>query len=1000
MGSQPLTSTRPRLVSRLRSERIALVEAAGGYGKSLLAAEFRSILGIACVNVEFERPEHDAQDLVTELALGVRRAKLSHLAPVTTIIRDPDDVIDDLLEALGARAEPLLVIVDDAHLLDDGGRRLLMRFAADLPRPHRLLILARGLGGFRRHLRPEQRVCFLTTADLQLSESEIRAILDHGAATPAGDHGAGTIEAATSGWPAAVARCTQANGARVPRARVETAQRDVVADLLQEQLETLDAPSRRAVAQLAHLPWMSRGVVEAVTGLPGLLDDMAVAGLPMLEDQGLRVSFPVPVREHLASLGSLRPSTSTRAATEYVSLGAIDAAVGVLLAAGRSRAAAKLLSELPPHRVEQLSYVELKTTSDLLAPEAVRAHPRVLLHLARGAELALDLRTRRSALRRLEKLAAEGSDTELVRELQAERARDLVRENRLQEAEALAGQILREAGADELRIRARALETLAQIQAHDIWEDASARAAEARFVEVDVLSRWAGETTWAAQALVGLACHVHFARGEIDAMLARVTEALTLVPHGNRYRAVALVTRARGLIYVGRYADAEQDLAEAESIADLHRDDRVLATAALERARIASQSCDSSPTVAHINEAERHLGALGGRDDRARFLADAALLLDRIGDARAADDFLRRAISESSADPRSVALAEALILARRDDPVQAEERFKEIDENLLAPPRERWRMCLFRAHAAVGRGDPSGKQWAVEAFEAAESLGLPMLPLVQEHALAQRLVAAAAEAGSRAAASLPVENLPLTIYLLGRFAVVRGGLEMPLPSGRPQKLVKFLAVRGGRAHVEEAVEALWPNVSPGSGRKRLRNVLNRLRETSSDLVVRQGEMLSLADEVEVDAQLFERDARRALSDDPTQNGRGDALATARSAVARYAGELLPDDVYEPWAAGPRERLRLRCLSLLDLLAAAARARGDGAGELVVLERAMEVDPHDEGRYLGAVESLRAQGKRLAAYSLLLRARAALSAAGLPAPRAFVDLARELQDDIA
>jgi DNA-binding SARP family transcriptional activator len=100
-----------------------------------------------------------------------------------------------------------------------------------------------------------------------------------------------------------------------------------------------------------------------------------------------------------------------------------------------------------------------------------------------------------------------------------------------------------------------------------------------------------------------------------------------------------------------------------------------------------------------------------------------------------------------------------------------------------------------------------------------------------------------------------------------RFAVFRGDIAVPLPPGQPQRLVKFLAVEEG-ARIEEAVEALWPNVSPDSGRKRLRNVLNRLREKSGDLVVRQGETLSFAEPVEVDAQLFERDARRVLSDDP------------------------------------------------------------------------------------------------------------------------------------
>jgi ATP/maltotriose-dependent transcriptional regulator MalT/DNA-binding SARP family transcriptional activator len=989
-------SERPELVSRLSAERVSLIEGAAGYGKSRLAAELRESLGMVSVNVQLDRCRAEPANLVNELARAVRRAKLTHLAPVTTLVRDADDVFDDLLEALGARTEPVLFSIDDAQALDDADRRLLMRFAAELPRPHRLLIVKRGLGDLCRYLRPEKPVSCISSTDLQLTEENIRSIFEQASAPALGQHELKMILGVTAGWPIAVARL--AHSTALPPS--EASALDVVATLLREQLAELDPASQRIVPQLAHLPWLSKEIVDEVTGIAGLFDEMAEAGLPMLEEQALRVVFPGPVRDHLASLGTFRPSIATKAASEYVSLGAIDAAVGVLLAAGRSSAAAKLLAELPPFRVEHLSYVELKTSSDLLATEAVRAHPRVLLHLARRAELALDPRTRSRALRRVEKIAADRADKPLLREIWAERARDMVRDNLIHEAETLASQTLREAGPDELRARARSLETLARVRAHDMWDSASVKAAESKFVEADVLARWAGETTWAAQALHALAWNVHFARGEIDAMTERLTEALGLVQGANRFRAVVLIARARGLIYVGRYPEAEKDLEEAEQLGNMLRDECILAETALERARIASQACDPSTTIAHLTEAERHLGAANGDADRVGFFTDAAVLLGRIGETEAAQDFITRARAETDADENPIIVAKGLLLARSGDPAQAEDRFEEIEAGLLYPPRERWRVSLFRAYAAERRGDPSATAWAATAFDAADALGLPLVPLVQEHALAQRLVAAAAGAGSRAAASLPVENLPLTVYVLGRFAVVRGGLEVPLPSGRPQKLVKFLAARGGRAHVEEAVEALWPNVSPGSGRKRLRNVLSRLRETCSELVVRQGEILSIAERVEVDAHLFERDARKALGDGPNGNGNGDTVATARSAVARYAGELLPDDLYEPWAGGPRERLRLRCLSLLDLLAAASRANGNSQEELVALERAMEVDPDDAGRYFAAAESLRAQGKRLAAYSMLLRARSALTAAGLPAPRAFVDLAEELRNDVA
>jgi DNA-binding SARP family transcriptional activator len=236
-----------------------------------------------------------------------------------------------------------------------------------------------------------------------------------------------------------------------------------------------------------------------------------------------------------------------------------------------------------------------------------------------------------------------------------------------------------------------------------------------------------------------------------------------------------------------------------------------------------------------------------------------------------------------------------------------------------------------------------------------------------------------------------VEDLPPEIRALGAFAVRRGGRTVPLPPGRPELLVKLLVARGGRAHAEEAIEALWPDVAPASGRKRLRNALSRLRAAAGDLVVRDGEALAIVPEAEVDAIGFEADARAALAaPDPASRA-----ALARAAAARYAGDLLPGDPYEAWAAGPRERLRGRHLALLDLMVADAEARGDVDEALRLLERAADADPLDDERSLRVARLLLAQGRRGAAEGALRRAEAVLAGLGLPMGAALEALRREI-----
>ena len=198
---------------------------------------------------------------------------------------------------------------------------------------------------------------------------------------------------------------------------------------------------------------------------------------------------------------------------------------------------------------------------------------------------------------------------------------------------------------------------------------------------------------------------------------------------------------------------------------------------------------------------------------------------------------------------------------------------------------------------------------------------------------------------------------------------------------------KFLIARGGRASTEEVIEALWPEVEPTSGRKRLRNALSRLRAVAGELVVRSGDSLQLAADAEVDAIIFAQAARIALqSQDPL-----DRAAAARAAAARYGGDLLPDEPYESWAAPPRERLRGRLLGLLDLLIVDAEQTGDLDEAVRLLERATDADPLDDDRLVRLARVFLAQGRRSAAESALRRAEAVLADLALDVSPSVIDL---------
>ncbi len=230
------------------------------------------------------------------------------------------------------------------------------------------------------------------------------------------------------------------------------------------------------------------------------------------------------------------------------------------------------------------------------------------------------------------------------------------------------------------------------------------------------------------------------------------------------------------------------------------------------------------------------------------------------------------------------------------------------------------------------------------------------------------------------------------VQVLGRYRVTRYAETVKLP---PQvaNLLKLVACHGGSAHVEEVIEALWPEVSPGLGRRRLRNVLAKLVSTGGPLLERRGDLIALAEGVDLDSATFETTAREALSlfaDADYSAG----SAAARAAEALYKGDLLPTDPYAPWSEWPRRRLGALRLRLLDAWAAAAQKTDPPAAE-ECLRLAIMADPADEARYLMLARLLQGAGRSGAALEVLRQAKSWAEHLGLAASAALLGAEAEL-----
>ena len=189
--------------------------------------------------------------------------------------------------------------------------------------------------------------------------------------------------------------------------------------------------------------------------------------------------------------------------------------------------------------------------------------------------------------------------------------------------------------------------------------------------------------------------------------------------------------------------------------------------------------------------------------------------------------------------------------------------------------------------------------------------------------------------------------LTIELRLLGGFEAIVDGTPVASEQWTRRQaasLVKVLALAPGhRLHREQVIEALWPGASSEAAGPRLHKAAHYARRALGDTgsVMLRHDMVALGpeDDLRVDVDAFRDAARTALA-----QGTADAAAAV---LDRHPGQLLPDEVYEPWAEDERTTVRrLR----LDLLRLAGR-----------YDELIEEEPGDEGAHLAIIQAHAARG---------------------------------------
>lgn len=228
----------------------------------------------------------------------------------------------------------------------------------------------------------------------------------------------------------------------------------------------------------------------------------------------------------------------------------------------------------------------------------------------------------------------------------------------------------------------------------------------------------------------------------------------------------------------------------------------------------------------------------------------------------------------------------------------------------------------------------------------------------------------------------------LLVFLLGRFAVVRGTAEIPAGAWRRRRaadLLRLLALAPGHAlHRELAIDCLWPDKDLEDGANNLHRALYDLRKVlGEDWVTLEQGVLRLSGQAWVDVESFET---AAASDNPA----GLALA-----FELYHGELCPEEPHSADLAARREALRQRFLDVAFKLARRALTEGAPVAAVDVLRRLVAVDPGQEEAHRLLMRALAESGRPADAERQFTACREALAQLGTEPEAATRELARAI-----
>lgn len=715
---------------------------------------------------------------------------------------------------------------------------------------------------------------------------------------------------------------------------------------LRKLYDDLSPGAATALTVLAELESFDHDMV-TMLDQPDLISNLCESGFPAVERGDGWWCFLAPVRRvirELAAEPTLLPvDVVDHMIAENRCLDATEACISL----GQRELAAERFSRFTVEHSRLLPPEDIDTMWTLIGPEALDCRPRSYLVKswvsARHGEY---IEAERLLSQGISLAESAGTDQRhVVDEMKVELAFQLSWALELDRAEQSLQNIRSDAA---LPVQALAAQVRGEIAAQRMTPKSIEDAIVEFNVARDLFAEVADEDS-AELASVGLAREVYFRLGKFTPALAIIDRSLARKPPAAQAGTFYL-TRSRCLMGLGQLDAARSALLAAEDQFQLAQVDWALGMVETFRAIIAGAERDEFSFGLHANAALKAFAAhVDETASGSQVLLSLAESAARCGLRTRALAYLDGGRDHPAADPPSVSTSEVVVESRVGDARRALELISVARAGPWVTDGGPWRLTVAEAIATHRLGDNESAQRLLDAAaDERAALGEPGDPAPLDGEFTRLIRASsrpAVPAESPAAPSSPLAATDYRVTLFGGFELTHHGEPVDMPRGRVPAVIKLVILNGGYLTTDVLTDALWGDVTIDVGRRRLRNVLSRVRAVCGDSVTRTGDL------IEMDASKMSSDygdwwARSAEVLSTSTTSPSELSEVAKSADA----ELLPGDRYTEWLQPHLRHFATRRLILLDRLAVRSRDGGDVDRAVDAWTRATELDPGGTDRF--------------------------------------------------